>query len=343
MAIVLRRLSGWLGLCLVGLVLLAYVVLALAPFRWVPPRRTMNAATAGAAGLTFPAPGIARTHEPPRWLGRAAEVGAVQLDLRLRTHAPTQRKTRIFTVSRDYHYRNLSLDQEGPDLILRLRRPGSTPNGKPAYRLAGVLGDTRWHAIEITIAPGRLHVLVDGALALARGLPERPLGEWDRRYLVALGNELHGNLPWRGEVARALVQVGAERVDYARPGVLDVPAEFWAFANKPTWLFEDFVFPSSLDDWVANFVAFVPLGFLLAALGRGRDAWRRAVLLCAATSLTVEIAQGFFSRHPSTMDWILNTLGGGVGAGIAYRLAELVLPTGSDDGTVSAPPRSQGA
>lgn len=320
-SIALRYLSGRLGLVLVALVLSAYLALALAPFRWVPPRHTLNAAAAGAGGLTFSAPGLARTRDAPGWLEQASDLGTLRLDLRLRTYAPAPRRPgRIFTVSRDYHFRNLTLDQMGSDLVLRLRRPGGTPNGKPAYRLAGVLGDTNWHDIEVAIAPASLRVTVDGTLALARTLPERPLVGWDRRYLVAIGNELHGNLPWRGQVARAVVEVGPERIDYATAGLLELPERFWAFANRPTWLFEDFAFPESLDDWVANFIAFVPLGFLLAALGGKRDSWRRALVLCAVASLVVEVAQAFFSRHPSTMDWVLNSLGGGVGAAMACWL-----------------------
>ena len=332
-SIALKSLSGRLGLVLVTLVLGAYLFLALAPFRWVPPRRAINAATVGPGGLTFAAPGLARTRDAPGWLEQASALGTVQLDLRLRTHGPAVRNAaRIFTVSRDYHFRNLSLDQEGTDLVLRLRRPGSTPNGKPAYRVAGALGDTSWHEVQVAIVPGSLRITVDGRLALAQALPERPLLSWDHRYPVAIGNELHGNLPWRGEVARAVVEVGSERLDYARPGLLELPDRFWAFANSPTWLFEDFVFPESLDDWVANFVAFVPLGFLLAALGGKRESWRRALVLCAVASLLVEVAQGFFSRHPSTMDWVLNTLGGGVGAAMACWLVGRVSRTTREAG-----------
>lgn len=329
-SVALKHLSGGLGWILVACVLVAYLVLALAPFRWVPPRRAPNGARAEAAGLVFPAPGLARSGEAPGWLAGAAELGTLALDLRIRTYDPARRELgRIFTVSRDYHFRNLTVDQDGPDLIVRLRRPGSTPNGKPPYRLAGVLGDREWHEVQILIAPGRLGVRIDGRVALTRVLPDRPLVDWDRRYLVAVGNELHGNRPWRGEVACAVVEVDGERIDYARPGRLNVPERFWAFANSPTWLFEDYVYPDSVEDWLANFIAFVPLGFLLAALGRTPGSWRRALVACAIASLVVEVAQGLFSRHPATIDWVLNTLGGGAGGAIAAWLASRVPDTSS--------------
>jgi VanZ family protein len=287
----------------------------------MPPRRTQNAAVAHAGGLAFPEPGLARTRAAPDWLHRAMQLGAVRVELRLRTYSPEQHDAaRIFTVSRDYHFRNLTVDQEGPDLLLRLRRPGSTQNGKPSYRIAGTLADTGWRNVAIAITPGRLEVMVDGRLALSDALTQRPLADWDRRYRVALGNEHNGNRPWRGEIAAAVVTVGAERIDYARPGLLELPERYWAIGNKPVWLVEDYVYPDSIRDWLANFVAFVPLGFLLATLRGRRPSWWRALVVCALLSLVVEVAQGFFSRHPSTLDWVLNTLGGGAGAAMAQWL-----------------------
>jgi|GEM_PF-927331 len=323
MSLALQRLSGRLGLLLMLVALGAYIVLALAPFRWVPPRRLVNGGATGPAGLVFGEPGLARTQGPPAWLDDAIARGTLRLDLRLRTYDPDAPEMgRIFSVSRDYHFRNLSLDQEGPDLVLRLRRPGSTPNGKPSYRLAGVLDDTGWHDVQVSIAPGRLHVVVDGRPALTRPLPEHPLANWDRGYPVVLGNERNGGLPWRGEIARAVVAVGAEGADYARPGALDVPRHFWALGNRPTWLFEDYVYPDSIEDWLANFVAFIPVGFLAVALAGERGSGRRALVICAAISLLVEVAQGFFSRHPATVDLVLNTLGGGAGGAAARFLLD---------------------
>lgn len=321
LSVVLAYLAGRPGLLLVGVVLLAYAMLALAPFRWAPPRRVDNAATADVHGIRFPAAGLAHTREAPDWLERAAALGSLRLELRVRTHAVQQGgPARIFTVSRDLHLANLTLAQAGPDLVLRLRHPGTTPAGKPPYRVRGVFRDTAWHDVGIAIAPGSLKVVVDGGLAVDAALPERPLADWSPGHLVAIGNELNGLRPWRGEVARALVDVDGKTIDYARPGALTLPERFWSFANRPRWLVPDEVARHSLEDWGANFAAFVVLGFLLGALGGARGSWRRALAICALASLGVEIAQGFFSRHPDSIDWVLNTLGGGAGAGIARWL-----------------------
>lgn len=322
-AAILEYVRGPLGWALIGFMVAAYLGLALAPFRWVPPRRAVNGATADARGLSFAAPGLASTSEPPAWLSQAAETGTLRLDLRLRTYVSDRSEGgRIFTVSRDYHSRNLTLDQEGADLVLRLRHPGATVNGKPAYRLPAVLADTSWHEVQVAIAPGRLEVTVDGRVALTRPLAQHPLLDWDRGHRVALGNEHHGYRPWLGEVSRAVVEVGPTRIDYASPNTVELPTHFWQFANRPIWLLGNYVYPDSVEDWIANFIAFVPLGFLLTAVGRAPRAWRRALWLCAVASLVVEIAQGFFARHPATMDWLLNTLGAAVGAAAAAWLVQ---------------------
>jgi VanZ family protein len=70
----------------------------------------------------------------------------------------------------------------------------------------------------------------------------------------------------------------------------------------------------------ANFAGYLPLGLLLAAALRRSpaDGWAPvalAVLLAAALSYGVEVAQHFLpGRHPSLLDWALNTGGAGVGA-----------------------------
>jgi hypothetical protein len=318
---VLTWLAGRPGLFLVGLALVSYGALALAPFRWAPPRRLQNAAVADAGGLHFPAAGLAHSRQAPDWLPRAAELGTVHLDLRVRTSSPRQRgSARIFTVSRDLHLANLMLGQHGSDLVLRLRRPGSTPEGKPAYAVPGVFRDTEWHDVQVAIAPGILRIVIDGQRALEAPLPDHPLAGWSPGYLVAVGAELNGLRRWRGEVARAVVTVDGGSVDYARAGVLEIPPTFWSYANRPRWLVSEELNDGVLTDWAANFASFVVLGFLLGALGGPRGSWRRALAICTLISLGVELAQGVFSRHPDAIDWALNTLGGGAGAGMARWL-----------------------
>ena len=78
----------------------------------------------------------------------------------------------------------------------------------------------------------------------------------------------------------------------------------------------------TLDDILFNFAAYVPLGFLLALSLRARSAAPAAVtlacLICVALSLTLEAAQQYLpSRFASTVDLLVNGVGGTVGALLA--------------------------
>jgi VanZ family protein len=92
----------------------------------------------------------------------------------------------------------------------------------------------------------------------------------------------------------------------------------WAFLAAPlprywTWF----------DTWT-NLLGYAPLGFLLALGGlRLGLAWpvTRAALLCALLSLMMESVQMYLpARVPSKVDFALNALGGGLGAGLAFSL-----------------------
>lgn len=81
-------------------------------------------------------------------------------------------------------------------------------------------------------------------------------------------------------------------------------------------------------DVLANLVGYIPLGFLLALglwrSGWGRWAWVVAAAGPAALSLAMELFQNFLpSRVPSNLDWMLNTAGACLGAGVAWCLARL--------------------
>jgi VanZ family protein len=78
-------------------------------------------------------------------------------------------------------------------------------------------------------------------------------------------------------------------------------------------------------DLIANLLGYVPLGFLimLALLRTGRKSWSLlwAVLLASIFSLLLETAQSYLpQRVPQRADWLLNTAGAFVGAGMAWAL-----------------------
>ena len=85
--------------------------------------------------------------------------------------------------------------------------------------------------------------------------------------------------------------------------------------------------PHMLVDVVVNIVGFLPLGFLLALLllSRGRVRPLALVLLVTAAGAGISFAIEWIqvlmpSRYSSLLDFLLNTLGAALGAGIALWL-----------------------
>jgi glycopeptide antibiotics resistance protein len=84
-----------------------------------------------------------------------------------------------------------------------------------------------------------------------------------------------------------------------------------------------FRYYGKLDDWSANIILYLPLGFGLASLLGGKPSQRAqfvTILLCAILSLTTELLQLFLpSRHPSFSDIFANSLGGLLGFHVFFR------------------------
>jgi hypothetical protein len=276
--------------------LVFYAAVFLYPFRWSPPRRVANEAERTPSGWRFPAAGLARSLGPapfPR--------GRFDLKLRIRTARTDQSgPARIFTISRDPSLRNLTLGQEGTDLVLRVRAPGTTLNGMPQSRISGVFDDDRWHAVEVTVGGDTVALSVDGAQRLRRAYAGPVTATWDRGYRIALGNELTGRRPWLGEI------------EY--DGALERPESYWSMQHAPRWVpFREL----EGADVVLNAFAFVPLGVLLVRLGWSRST---ALFLSAGLSLGIELTQlGLADRFASTTDLLLNGCGALVGVVAARR------------------------
>ena len=82
-------------------------------------------------------------------------------------------------------------------------------------------------------------------------------------------------------------------------------------------------------DSLANFVGYVPLGILLYVAGRRQHHPALVCLLIAVAgpallSYLMEVLQHFLPRrYPSMLDWLLNTGGGALGAGLGWVLERL--------------------
>ena len=78
-------------------------------------------------------------------------------------------------------------------------------------------------------------------------------------------------------------------------------------------------------DVAANVLGYLPLGCLMALTalrtGRSRQVVSRATLVCVVLSASLETLQSYLpARVPSNVDLALNSLGGWIGASLAYRL-----------------------
>ena len=315
----------------------AYPVASFYPFHpiqweWLPRTVTNGAEWLPQAGIGFTTPGIARSSGPPAWVRGAMQSHRLELSLRLRSFVPDQRgPARILTISADPFRRNLTIGQDGGDLILRLRTAatdlnGTFAGGAPFARVPGLFLTSGTVDLRLRIAPGRLRVEVGNELRVNKDLVAEPLRNWDPAYRLGLGNELTDDRPWLGEIRRAVVHVAGETIDYAKPGTLELSPRTFQYTPRPFTLVpfgEDEPLKARLVDAAINIVGYVPLGVLLGLWGcrQAQSTWLcnlSLVLVACAVSAGMEMLQfGFASRHPSTTDVVLNTLGAGVGVLLA--------------------------
>ena len=108
-------------------------------------------------------------------------------------------------------------------------------------------------------------------------------------------------------VVAVVLVLGATLLPAEPEGSVDWPQVFCLLCGR-----------AAVADGFANIALFLPLGMALALLNH---APRRALLVAASLSLAVELAQFWIpGRDPSLSDLVFNTLGAGLGGGVA-RLA----------------------
>ena len=292
------------------LLITAYVLLAWSPFRWQVPDVHVNPVQAlGDGGLQFEGAGIAQTRRPPAWVDSVARGAPFEIRLRV-TPALTEQTgpARIFTVSKNTRFRNLTLGQAGTALVLRLRTDETDRNGQPPLVLHDAFRAGATTEIGVLAGPGLVR-LEAGRAHVTRVVSMRPFQNWDLQHRVSLGNEFTGNRAWLGTIHKLTVQVGSETYDYLKPRALRVPRWRIDFHNDP--LQDPFV-DIEPGDGLRNFVGFIPLGLLLGALLKSRPRTAVVVALGSAfvVSGTLETGQFFLpGRSPSINDLILNTAG----------------------------------
>jgi len=302
-----------------------YAFLSLEPFDWQLPRKQVNHAERGPEGWRFAASGIVVAELPDPWLEAARGAESISISLVARPLSTVQSgPARILTISRDNHLRNLTLGQEDDDLVVRLRTEETDLNGlragEPIARVADVFRAGSWVAIDLRIRPREVAIAIDGEHALVVGLPESVLATWQQSLSLALGNETTCDRPWLGEIRKAVIEVPGESIDYARRDDVDVPATCWVIGYPPAVVPFRLLFPK---DVVLNVLMYLPLGCLLGLSTRSRTCrtFAGSLLALLAVSTAFEGAQLFVaSRFTSVDDIICNTIGGGLGLGLAWWL-----------------------
>jgi hypothetical protein len=304
---------------LLALVVVVHVVVAFAPFRFDPPRSLTNGASLEDGVLAVTGPAEAHTTEPPSWLReiRDGDDLSVTLDVRA-ADALQDGPARILTVEADYVNADLVIGQDGEDLVVRVRRPGSQASGDPPIIVRDVFNAPGWHRIDVATGSDDLTITVDDRDPVVVEIGADGLRQWDTGYDLSLGDSILGNRTWEGEMREVQAGTGGGTVDYLSPGAVEIPDDVWYS-------------PSRLDDVVGaddgvpiafvHFLSFVPVGALVAALCRRRRILA-GVLWSTAFALFLQAGKVLFdTRHPALVDFAVEVAGGAVGAWCWVRLA----------------------
>jgi hypothetical protein len=287
--------------------------------------------------LVFDQRGLAATNSAPGWLRQAIEQNSLRIDLEVRSFGSSQYgPAQIFTVSRDYYNRNLAVAQDGSDLHLRLRRPGSTLNGTPPFVVSGVFDDDRVHLVTLLIERTHVCLTVDGVLQVSESFSDDLFAGWSTGYRLAIGNEVIGLRPWLGEVRRATVVVDGAPIDYLGPGTVEIPADWWYIPER--WRKVGGLPPLTravAADIFINLMGFLPLGGFLFWQFGNQLSMLHGILGAATVSLSIEFGQIYLAdRYPSGIDFGLNVVGALVGwlvlAWLCRRWTHIPLPPTND-------------
>jgi len=179
--------------------------------------------------------------------------------------------------------------------------------------------------VLVSVKSGELAISVDDTNRLSAVIPDNVFASWARDYRLILGNEITFDRPWLGIIREATIHVNGRQVNYLEPGALAMPVTYYLQSQPdrthPIPFYHRDYSADVFQDWVVNFVGFIPLGFLFVVLYPGWSKVWLIVLICFGVSLVIETMQIFLPwRHPGVEDLIFNTLGGAAGAwaGIKY-------------------------
>lgn len=308
---------------LILLVALSYGAVAFYPYQLTWPEYARNGAKRHEDGsLSFPTPGLAVQRSDGRSARELKPAESFRVLLDVRSFAPNQTgPARIASFSWNAVLRNLTIGQEGSDLVVRVRRLHADRNGQPDLVVAGVFATPGWHKIETHVDSESVEVKVDGGTSLVKPNSPESMASWDSSYPWVFGNERTGGRPWRGKIRTAQVCVDGKYVDVLRSDKLVVPDRYWARAWSAL-VHPGELIASTPMDMAVNLFGFVPLGALLAWLRRPVVGVRSVVITAAAFSVSLEVGQILFAkRYTSLVDVVCNVIGAVIGYLAARRMA----------------------
>jgi hypothetical protein len=215
-------------------------------------------------------------------------------------------------LARDYWHTAFAIEQDDTNLVLWLKRPGSTDNGDPPFTVADVFRPNHWSRVGVQIAGMRLAVMVDGRVRLNEALPSNPLSSWHNGR-IALGNEVDGGRGWRGEIRRAKITTVGDSVDYVRSPALLVPPSYLYLPDH----IAPFL-PTTAGEWfilVFHLLSFIVLGFLIMWSHRSPVGVASATITAFGIAVVLALGKFFFhGRHTSVADLVVQFMGGLIGA-----------------------------
>lgn len=247
---------------------------------------------------------------PPTWLVMARQSGSLEIDLEVRTERPRQEgPARILTVSRDIHHADIMIGQQGEDLVVRVRRPGSDASGDPAFEVPRLFNDQGWHTISVLVAGDRLRIEADGRIEVNRAIGDGSLLSWDPGYPLALGDEPQGERGWVGELRRVQVVTPAGAMDLLSPGLLEPKRGVVIRTRVRTLLRSTAGDPFYL--MVFRVAAFIPIGVAFQRLLRRRLPSLLCIIGLAGLLLVGKVFAA--GRHPALADAAWSVVGGLLG------------------------------
>lgn len=288
-----------------------YLVASLFPFQLDSWHRVDNAAMRSGESIVFPAPGIVTFGNPPAALSPSLDAIELPLRFELEVEPAGQQSgpARILALSAGPESQSLVIGQSGDDLVVRVRRAGSTASGTPPIVVPGALAKDGSRRVAVEVGADDLTVAVAGTVV--ERVPADGIEGWDRRHRLVLGNEHGGRRPWLGRIDVATVSSPDEHLDLLALG--DIPAHYWSLpdrlATSPPWYL---AWDVGLVE-VLHGLTMAGIAFLGVRAAPRRPAW--VVLAACWTLSVVTLAAKFFVawRHPAVGDLVVECIGAAIG------------------------------